>query len=198
MTAAKAQTPILMHLEYKVRLPDHDWMVGPHHKLTPSVYTGIVIKNNCMGQKEAVTHSGSTYIAIRSGKHSSSTASTHAIDFQRLIDLDEFQPILKQSLKFEVRKFETSVDAVSVDGGPDENPRYKKVIAHATTNFKNHNFDAIFIFTNAPGRSAFNRVEMRMSPLSRAPSGIILPHDQYGKHLDNNGNTIDLDVEKKF
>ena len=28
-------------------------------------------------------------------------------------------------------------------------------------------------------------------------SGVILPHDSYGTHLDGNGNTIDIALEKK-
>lgn len=60
---------------------------------------------------------------------------------------------------------------LSVDGGPDENPRYPKVIKHAINHFLNYDLDGIFIFTNAPGRSAYNRVERRMAPLSRELSG---------------------------
>ncbi|XP_065172504.1 uncharacterized protein [Atheta coriaria] len=52
-------------------------------------------------------------------------------------------------------------------------------------------------FTNAPGRSAFNRVERRRAPLSRELSGLILPHDSYGNHLDEQGRTKDHDLEKK-
>lgn len=192
VTAAKVQAPILMHVDYKIRLSDHDFLKGSRHNLVPSVYAGIVIKKECMGQKEAVTHSGPTYIAIRSGKHSSSTASTHAKDFDRLVELDEFKPIIKQNdgnLK--------PVLMISVDGGPDENPRYKKVIAHAITIFEKYKFDAVFVFTNAPGRSAFNRVERRMAPLSRALSTVVLPHDHFGDHLDSGGNTIDTNKEKK-
>ena len=192
ITAAKTQAPVLMHLEYKVRLPDHDWVVGHRHKLAPSVYAGVIIKNNCMGQKEAVTYSGPTYIAIRSGKHCSSTASTHATDFDRLFELDDFQPIVKQD-----DGNTKPVLMLSVDGGPDENPGYKIVIEHAIDHFKTKNFDAVFVFTNAPGRSAFNRVERRMAPLSRSLSGGILPHDEYGNHLHGNGRTIDEELEKK-
>lgn len=68
VTAAKKQAPILMHLEYKVTLPDHDFVVASKHKLTPSVYAGIVIKPDGLGKAESVTYSGPTYIAIRSGK----------------------------------------------------------------------------------------------------------------------------------
>lgn len=31
-----------MHLNYKVRLDDHDFAVGERHQLTPSVYAGII------------------------------------------------------------------------------------------------------------------------------------------------------------
>lgn len=69
VTAAKKQAPILMHMEYKVTLPDHDFVVAAKHKLTPSVYAAIVIKPNGFGKPEAVTYSGPTYIAVRSGIH---------------------------------------------------------------------------------------------------------------------------------
>jgi hypothetical protein len=48
-----------------------------------------------------------------------------------------------------------------------------------------------------PGRSAYNRVERRMAPLSRELSGVILPHDHFGSHLDNSGKTVDEELELK-
>ncbi|GBP30452.1 hypothetical protein EVAR_20905_1 [Eumeta japonica] len=60
---------------------------------------------------------------------------------------------------------------ISSDGGPDKNPRYRKVIAHAIEHFKKYDLDAIFIETNAPSRSAFNRIERRMASLSRELTG---------------------------
>lgn len=54
----------------------------------------------------------------------------------------------------------------------------------AVHNFVRYNFDAVFVATNAPGRSAFNRVERRMPPLSKQLSGIII-HDTLGNHLDS-------------
>ena len=36
-----------------------------------------------------------------------------------------------------------------------------------------------------------------MPPLSRSMSGLILPHDHFGSHLNPNGKTIDTDLEKK-
>ena len=87
------------------------------------------------------------------------------------------------------------VHILSEDGGPDENPRYPKVIAHGVECFRKHDLDALFVITNAPGRSAFNRVERRMAPLSRKLSGVILPHDHFGSHLNSAGKTVDSDLE---
>jgi hypothetical protein len=84
-----------MHLEYQVQLPDHDWVVASGHKLIPSVYTGIVIGANGLGKPEVVGYSGPTYIAIRSGKHSSSTASVHGKDFEKLLCIPEFEALTK-------------------------------------------------------------------------------------------------------
>lgn len=118
ITAANKQSPILMHMEYRVRLPDHDWVVANRHKLIPSVYAIMQIKENKMGDLHAVTYSGPTMIKIRSGKHSSSNASSHARD------LDD---LLNEEALFEFTHTETGVVKpamiIIVDGGPDENPR---------------------------------------------------------------------------
>lgn len=70
-----------------------------------------------------------------------------------------------------------------------------QVINFAIEHFKENNLDGLFIVTNAPGRSAYNRVERRMAPLSRELSGVVLPHDHFGSHLDSSGKTIDDDLE---
>ena len=192
ITAAKSQAPILMHMEYRVTLPDHDWVVAQKHKLIPSVYAGICIKPQGMGRSNAVSYSGPTFIGIRSGKHGSSNASTHANDLDTVVHSKEFSGLAKNSIG-DVKP----IFMITVDGGPDENPRYSNVIAHAVAHFKRYNLDAFFMATNAPGRSAFNRVERRMAPLSRELSGVILPHDHFGTHLDHNGKTIDDKLERK-
>ena len=142
ITAANKQAPFLMHVEYRVRLPDHDWVIANKHKLIPSVYAAVKIKSKMMGQPEAVGYSGPTYIAIRSCKHSLSTSETHAVDLDRLFELDAFKVVI-----------------ITTDGGPDENLRFPKVISQAIKFFKKYNLDALFIATNAPGRSAYNRIE---------------------------------------
>ena len=53
----------------------------------------LFVQPNDLGKPEAVSYSGPTYIAIRSGKHSSSTAYAHALDFKRLLQLHEFDTV---------------------------------------------------------------------------------------------------------
>lgn len=109
-----------MHLDYRVRLPDHDWVVAEKHKLIPSVYAFITIQAKKIGDPRAVTYSGPTYITIRSGKHSSSTARSHAKDFQMLMENDNFASYCKRP-DFTFKP----IVMITVDGGPDENPRFE-------------------------------------------------------------------------
>ena len=51
--------------------------------------------------------------------------------------------------------------------------------------------------THAPGMSAYNYVESRMAPLSKALAGVLLPHDTFGDHLDSDGKTRDQELERK-
>jgi hypothetical protein len=134
------------------------------------------------------------YIAIRSGKHSSSTELSHAIDFETLLDLKEFAEITRCGLD----QLMKPIVIFTVDGIPDENPRNKKCFQIAIHHFVNHNLDGLFVTTNAPGRSAFNRVERKMAPLSKELSDLISPHDDFGTHLDNSGRTIDDELEEKI
>ncbi|KAJ8686037.1 hypothetical protein QAD02_021830 [Eretmocerus hayati] len=189
--AAQKQSAILMHVEYKVSLPDHDFVVGSRHKLIPSVYAGIVIKPRGWGDPKSVTYSGPTYVAIRSSKHDSSTAASHALDFERLIKLDIFQNLA------ELNGCVKPVVIITADGGPDENPRYPKVISWGIELFISENSDGLFVVTNAPGHSKYNRAERRMAPLSHQLAGVVLRHDRFGSHLNSSGKTIDKELELK-
>jgi len=57
--------------------------------------------------------------------------------------------------------------------------------------------DALFIVTNALGRSSYNRVERRMAPLSHELAGLILHREHYGSHLNSYSKTVDKDLEEK-
>ena len=48
-----------MHVEYKVSLPDHDFVFAAGHKLVPSVIGDMIVKKKCFSGG-AVTYSGAT------------------------------------------------------------------------------------------------------------------------------------------
>ena len=129
-------------------------------------------------------------MAVRSAKHDSSTALRHLEDMKRVHDLPEFQNDM-----FTSTGLMKPVMVITCDGGPDENPRYQKKIACAINYFCKFDLNAMCVATNAPGRSAYNRVERRMAPLSHDLAGLILPHDHFGTHLDSQGRTTDRELE---
>ena len=83
----------------------------------------------------------------------------------------------------------------AVDGGPDENLRYTKTMIDY---FLIQDLDAFFWATNAPGRSAFSRVERRMVKFSKELSGVVLLHDNFGSHLNAKGEAIGKEPRKEF
>ena len=89
------------------------------------------------------------------------------------------------------------IGMVFCDGGPDENPRFPKTLDISIQHFKKYNLDALLISTHAPGLSAYNEVERRMVPLSKALFGILLPHETFWTHLDSSRKTIDTNLEKR-
>lgn len=132
---------------------------------------------------------------FRSGKHSTSNAHTHGRDIDFLYDHDsQFKNIMNNIVNGKTEP--KPILIIISDGGPDENPRYQNVVHVAIHHFVKRDLDGLFIATNAPGRSAYNRVERRMAPLSRDLCGLVLPHDFYGNHLNNKNETIDEKLEK--
>ena len=91
----------------------------------------------------------------------------HLHDLKKIRMIPEFEPLLY------CNGIQKPVLIITVDGGPDENPRYEKTIACAVDLFCSSELDALFLATNAPGRSAFNRIERLMAPLSRELAGVI-------------------------
>ena len=153
-----------MHLEYKVRLPDHNVAIGDRHKLIPSVYGACDVYSSGI-----VLYSGNTFIRIRSGKLDTSNAYTHARDMRELF-LCNFVPMKPILL-------------IETDGAQDEAPRFPKTLSTAISLFKELNLNALLHGVNAAGLSAFNPVERRMAPLSHDLAGIILPRDSFGNHF---------------
>ena len=114
LPAANKQAPILMRMEFEIRLPDHEFTVAPMHTLIRSVIDIMEIKEKTYS-REAVTYSGTTYVAIRSAKHSQSCALHHLQVMNGVRSLDEF------SGSFKNEGNDKPVMVVTVDGGPDEN-----------------------------------------------------------------------------
>ena len=60
VTAANKQASMVMNVQYKVRLLDHDFCIAPRHTLIPSVYAVCNIDPN----DGSMTYSGTFYIPI--------------------------------------------------------------------------------------------------------------------------------------
>ena len=94
VTAAKYQSPLILHMTYEIRLPVHDFAKAPEHKLTHSVYASCEIEATSNKVDEQFTYSGPTYFAIRSMTHDSNTVYTHGYDFNHVMDIPEIESIL--------------------------------------------------------------------------------------------------------
>ena len=73
--------------------------------------------------KDAVSYSGPTYIAMRSAKHSGSSTFHHHRDMNKVRSLPEFSDSFQDKSSKEKK-----VMIVTVDGSPDENPRYTSTL----------------------------------------------------------------------
>ena len=78
-----------------------------------------------------------------------------------------------------------------------DGPRFPSTRNTLASIFREHDLDFIFCVCNAAGLSAYHFIERRMAPLSAALAGEVLPHDHFGSHLHDPGNTIDTDLERK-
>ena len=58
VTAVTKQAPLIMHVSYETRLPDHDFVKTTKHKLTPSVYAACEIKPPSSRADAKITYSG--------------------------------------------------------------------------------------------------------------------------------------------
>ena len=74
-------------VEYKVRLPDREFVFTISHKLTPSVYAAFDIKKKSSHSEFVIFYAGPMYIAIRSAKYDTSTTYRYGRDFEHVIFL---------------------------------------------------------------------------------------------------------------
>ena len=92
---------------------------------------------------------------------------------------------------------ERPILVLSTDGAQDKAPHYPKSLTIAIYFFKHLKRDVFLHGVNAAGLSAFKSVERRMSPLSHDTAGAVLPHKNFRSHLGSQGNTKDVELEKK-
>ena len=76
---------------------------------------------------------------MRNAKHSVSSAFAHFQDMMRFRSLPEFATSFQTD-----RREEKKVMIVTIDGGPDENPRYEKTINCSIKYFVENGLDAFF------------------------------------------------------
>lgn len=79
---------------------------------------------------------------------------------------------------------------------PMDYTRFSKTLYSSINKFKKYNLDAFILITQAPGQSIFNITERRLALLSHDLSGLVLPHNYFGTHLNISGLTVDGDLEK--
>ena len=58
-----------MHVDYKIRLPDHDFAKATKQKLVPYLYAACEIFATSSKAIPEISYSGPRYIAICSGQH---------------------------------------------------------------------------------------------------------------------------------
>ncbi|CAM4901821.1 unnamed protein product [Rotaria socialis] len=187
--SGKGQSPLIMHLDYNISSTDQQSnSTVSNHQLTPCVYAASIIDETGL-----ITNTGPTYISIRSAKHDHLTHESHSIDFERLVQLKEFEKVARDHLGRVKPIVIINVDA----SGLENNTRYLKTLASAIDKFKKYNLDALVLVAQAPGQAIFNVVERRLSPMSQDLAGLILPHDHFGTHLNDVGLTQHAELEKE-
>ena len=85
VNCATKQTPIMMQMRNEVRLHDHSFVVGPHHKLDPNVYLVSKVERNKIDDASAVKCVGNVYVAVRSVAHNPTTPQSHHYDINCMI-----------------------------------------------------------------------------------------------------------------
>ena len=161
-----------------------------HHFATLSFFS--VYAASLIDETGLIGTAGPTYVSIRSAKHDRLTHESHAIDFDRLVQLKEFEKFARDHLGRVKPIIVICVDS----SGLENNSRYSKTLSAAIDKFKKHNLDSLILVNQAPGQALFNVVERRLSPLSHDLAGLILPHDHFGTHLNEVGVTEHAELEK--
>lgn len=181
-TPVPASVPCQLKPMYVMKIRD----ISPSFSFS-SVYASCFIEDTGL-----ITNAGPTYISIRSAKHDPFTLESEDLDFDCVVKLKEFEKTARNHVGAIKPIIIMNVDTVE----PKDYARYPKTLISAINKFKKYNLDAFFIICQAPGQTSFNIVERRLAALSQDLTGLVLPHDYFGTHLNVSGVTIDAEVEK--
>ncbi|CAF3513878.1 unnamed protein product [Rotaria sp. Silwood1] len=156
-------------------------------RYVPSVYASCLLDENGV-----ITNSGPTYISVRSAKHDRINIDCEEIDFDQVVKLKEFERTARNHIGEVKPVIIMNIDSIN----PMDYTRFRKTLYLSIKKFKKYNLDAFILITQAPGQTAFNIVERRLALLSHDLSGLVLPDNYFGTHLNISGLTIDAEVEK--
>ena len=180
-------TRLLMSLKYEFQLPDHDFVIASKHKLTPMVIGLREMQDTPVADRTALKYSGPTVIQVKPLKHTPSNAS---------IEIKVLDSMLRSEEMCKTDGEVTKPILILTRDGHD-GPRFPATRQTLAKIFIEHDLDFIYCVCNAPGLSAYHFIERRMAPLSTVLAEVILPHDNFGLHLDSSRNTMDAELEMK-
>lgn len=138
-----------------------------------------------------VTNIGPTYVSIRSAKHDRIGMESTDMDFDQVVKLKEFEKTARNHIG-EIKP----IIIMSVDDlEPNNYTCFPKTLYSAIQRFKKYNLDALLIVTQAPGQSIFGVAERRIALFGQDLTGLVLPHNYFGAHLNISGLTVDAELE---
>ena len=182
-----------MRVERRVKLPDHSFVVGPKHKLIPSVTVNCAVvddENMEIGDYKAVKSHGPIMVAVRSNYHSTTSVNTHRNDLIKMIEDTDNAYNMRSNADDKMKP----ILLLQHDGGCDLQVSNCKNIKSAITMFIKCDLDFYYDTHSAPNMSFINEAERCMATLSYRLSGIVLDHEHYGSHLDANKEVKDEDL----
>jgi len=186
--AARGHSPLMLRLDYQTCSANSTLIPeSVRHQLKPTVYSSCLIDD-----AGSVTDSGPTYISIRSAKHDRVSIDCEEVDFDRVVKLKEFERTARNHIGEVKPIIIMSSDLID----PLDYTRFRKTLYFAIKKFKTYNLDAFILVTQAPGQSNFNISQRRLAILAQDLTGLVLPHNHFGTHLNISGLTVDADQEK--
>ena len=181
---------IIMRVESRTICDDHDFVKASRYKILCSVCQSLPMTNQCCSAPEAVSNIGDTFIVCRSGKHDSSTATSHYDDINAMFKHPDFKEVLRdKSGNPKPVQFDRS------DGGPAENVKNVKTVIYHCLRFTHCKLEFFCASISAPKQSAYNPVERIMNHIIAWLKRHVLDPVQYGYPLNSQQQTIDKDAE---